>query len=107
VAAGGNLAAGIPMVLLVLIVTALVAFIETDSAPDGSDVGCTYQGNSTTCEGGDVSDYMETFFDVSVTGLDGAPAWFNGFYVIIMAGVLVGGFALIISGMAGSIFGGG
>lgn len=105
--AGGNFAAGIPMVFGVLIITSLVAFIESEDSPGSDDVGCDSNGNTTTCGGSSPQGFLDTFFDVSVTGIEDAPDWLNGFYILFMAGVLVSGLALIVIGIVGSVLGGG
>lgn len=106
--AGGNLAAGSVMVLAVVIITSLVAFIKLDGGitPSGEDVGCDTNGNATTCDGGSPQSFLDAFFDVSVSGFSGV-AIVDGLYVLIMAGVLVIGLALIVAGIIGIPLGGG
>jgi len=103
---GGNLAVGASMVLTVLILTSLVAFIKTDTAPSASDIGCDSNGNTTTCEGSSPQSFLDAFFDVTISGI-GAGGVIDGFYVLIMGGVLVVGFALVVGGIIGLIAGGG
>lgn len=102
----GNLATGSVMVLFVVIITSLVAFFVNDSTPGGTTVGCNTEGNSTTCEGGSPQSFLNTFFDVAVSGFSGV-AIVDGLYVLIMAGILVIGLALIVAGIIGVPFGGG
>ena len=90
----------------VVIITAIVAFFVEDSTPGGSTVGCDTNGNATTCEGGSPQSFIDTFFDVSVSGFSGV-AVVDGFYVLIMAGLLVIGLALIVAGIIGVPLGGG
>lgn len=95
------------MVFFFIILNAVVAFIVADTTPSSDDFGCDSNGNTTTCEGNSPSGFLDTFFDVSITGIDDAPAIVNGLYVLISVGVLVIGFALIISGIIGTPFGAG
>jgi hypothetical protein len=94
------------MVFFVLITTAVVAFMVSGATPGGSAVGCDSNDNLTTCEGGSPSSFLSTFFDVAVSGFSGV-AVIDGFYVLVMAGILVIGFALIVAGIIGTPLGSG
>lgn len=102
----GNLAVGAGLVFAVLLLTALVAYLKDGVVPDSGAVGCDSQGNTTTCEGGSPQSFLDSFFDVAVNGFSGV-AVVDGFYVLIMAGILIIGFALIVAGIIGIPLGGG
>ncbi len=89
--------------------TVIKTFLSAAAEPvqDGVANAFSFCATDTGSAGGSPQSFLDTFFDVSVTGISDAPAWFNGFYVLIMAGVLVSGLALIVSGIIGLVFGGG
>lgn len=94
------------MVFFVLIMTAIVAYVVNGATPGGESFGCDTNGNATTCEGGSPTSYLDTFFDVAVSGFSGV-AIIDGLYVLIMAGILVIGLALVVAGIIGIPLGGG
>lgn len=94
------------MVLAVVIITSFVAYLKTGATPSSDDIGCDTNGNATTCEGGSPQSFLDAFFDVAVSGF-GAPAIIDGLYVLVMAGILIVGLALIVAGIIGIPLGGG
>jgi len=96
---GGNLAAGIGLLLLAGVVVFFVEYIESEGAtiqeqPSG-DLDC-----GVTCS----SDFADSF---DVGTIDGAPAIVNGIYLFVIGGMIVAGIILFIAGIVGTPLGGG
>lgn len=87
---------GLMMVLFALLINAISAFIGSDSASASAPVGCTTNNNFTTCQDVTRTSFLAQFFSATVTGVSGAPTWFNVFYVLVMDTVLVGGIILMV-----------
>jgi hypothetical protein len=104
---GGNILAGGLMILFVLIVTLLTAFIQLGTEELQGFNRCDNDGNTTQCESGSTSSFASAVADVSVSGLDGAPAIFNGIYLLVMGSFLVLGVVLVVLGIVSVAFGGG
>lgn len=104
--AGGNLAAGIPLVLLAIGVTILTTYVSTQSAM-GQDAeaipGCTNDG----CDDMDVSDWFAAVVLVSITGIPGAPLIVNVLYLLVVGGAYITGVILVAAGILGTLAGGG
>lgn len=94
----GNIWTGAIMVLFVVIINILVAFIQNDVVNQSGLAGCDTDDNVTSCQGVSSGSFLATLLDVSVTGLDGAPLIFNALYVAVLAGILVIGIIVFVSG---------
>lgn len=105
-AKGGNLAAGALIVLAILILNAFVAYLASGAIPATPSSACNSNGNTTTCGSGSPQSFLDTFFDVAVSGFSGVAA-IDGLYVFVVVGFLVVGFALIVAGIIGTPLGGG
>jgi hypothetical protein len=88
--------AGVLILLFVLVVTAVVALIGTDVTSGTSPPGCTDANNLTTCESVSKTTFFVSLLSVSVSGINGAPSWFNIVYLLIMATLLTAGIILIV-----------
>lgn len=95
------------MVFFVIIVNLFVAFLQTGATDTFSPPGCTTGDNVTTCESVSKTSFIEAFFDVALTGLEGAPVIISALYVIVLGVLLIAGIVLIVLGAASVPFGGG
>ena len=88
----------------------MAAFIETETTPDfelGECETVVINNNQTTeCSNPDGPSFVESIASVTVTGIDGAPDWFNGFWVGIHIIILVLAIGLAIAFFVGLLFGG-
>lgn len=86
--AGGNLAAGIGIVLGVLAIVFFVEFMESE----GQDTRDPPTG-------------FEASFDIGT--IQGAPTEVSGIYAFFVGGALVAGIVLVAAGVIGTLAGGG
>lgn len=89
------------MCLFVLIVNGAVAFVGTDTTNFATPTGCYTVNNATNCQNVSKTTFLSTFFSTTVSGISGAPAWFNVFYVGILLTILAGGIILMVLGVIG------
>lgn len=97
----GRLITGFLIVLFVVVVNTVVAFITTSATGVGGveEVGwtnCDQDDNFTSCENVGKTTFLAEVFDVSYTGIDGAPPFLNLLYVIIVGGLFTVGILLIV-----------
>lgn len=101
------LTVGSLIILYLLMATALAAYIQNQTVPDfAMSSGCTTSDNTTTCRDVSETSFFNDVVDVSVSGIDGAPDYFNGFWVGIHAFLLLLAIMLIVSFFIGLFFGG-
>lgn len=89
--AGGNLAAGIGLLALVIITVFFVEYIESE----GEQVN--------GAPGDDTADFVS--FDIGT--IEDAPTIVNGVYVMLLGTALAAGIILVVAGIAGTLAGGG
>ena len=95
------------IILYLLLVNAFAAYIQEETVPSFAEQVCSNGGeNTTVCRDSSETSFVSTVLDVSVSGIDGAPVWFNGFWVGINAFLLVLAIILIVSFFIGLFFGG-
>lgn len=98
------------IILYLVVSQAVAAFIVTETNPTilvGDCEEVDLQGdNQTTCQSIDGPTFIETVQDVSVSGFDGAPTWFNNLWVGIHGILLSIAVILIVSFFIGLFFGG-
>lgn len=87
---------GVTLILLPIIINSLIALIATGTASASTIPGCTSADNFTTCEQVSKTTFLESLFDVTVTGIAGLPDAANFIYVLIMAILLVAGVILVV-----------
>lgn len=102
--AGGNIAAGLSLILAALVITLIVAFIQTEGAQaEGELPGCS----ATACNDISITDFLLAIVDVSITGIQGAPTIVNALYLLTVGGAYIAGVILLVAGAASVPFGGG
>lgn len=99
----GNIFAGAMIVLFVIIANLLTAFIQVGTTAQDGFTRCDDDGNVTVCESSGTGSFISAVADVTVSGLNGAPLIFNALYVLVLAGLLVVGVVLIVSGFIPTI----
>jgi hypothetical protein len=98
------------LLLYLLLVQSITAFIVTETTPAFELGDCENivlnNNNTTVCSNPDGPSFVESVIEVSVSGIEGAPEWFNGFWLGIHAFILALGVGLIIAFFVGLFFGG-
>lgn len=105
--AGGNVAAGLALLLAVTAVTLLVAFIQTEGSDTTGNgfAGCDFEDNE--CDNIGIDDFIAAIVDVTITGIDGAPLIVNALYLLATGGAWIAGVILIVVGALSAPLGGG
>ncbi len=98
-------------ILYFVVAQASAAFIEFETTPQSSIGSCSNVDVNTNtsrveCTSVDGPTYLQTVLNVVATGLTDAPVWFNAFWVLIHAFILVAGVILISTFFIGVITGG-
>lgn len=94
------------IILYLLLANAVAAYVETQAAPANVVPGCEQGQNFTACNDVGTADFVDAVLDVSVTGINGAPDDFNGFWLFINLFLLILATLLIVSYFVGLPFGG-
>jgi hypothetical protein len=102
------LTVGSLILLWILVVTAIAAYIESQSSPAFTTgiSGCEDSDNATVCNDIKQSQFIQAISDTAFSGISGAPNWFNDLYVSIGIFLLILAIMLIVSYFVGLIFGG-
>lgn len=105
--AGGNIAAGLGLVFIALIIHFLVAFMVSEGATvNAPPAGCTGSGNATTCNNATGTSFFQALLQVTFTGFSGVPV-VDGLYLLVVGGAFIIGVVLVAFGIVGSVFGSG
>lgn len=98
------------LIILYLVASqAIAGFIENETSPTflvGDCEELEVQDNQTECQSIDGPSFIETVQDVSVSGFNDAPQWFNLIWVSIHAFLLTLAVGLILAFFVGLAFGG-
>ena len=114
--AGGNIAAGLGLILGALVINLLVAFMVSEGATTSMDLpGCTESDNATTCSETSGTSFLTALLQVSFIGFTDNPNTagydgvliVDGLYLLIVAGSFIIGVILFVAGIVGTPFGGG
>lgn len=101
---------GALIILYLLLSNAMAAYIESQTVPDENTGECdniNLSGQNTTeCQASSGPTFTERVLSVSVTGVNGAPDWFNGFWLVLNVFLLSVAVILIIAYFVGLFFGG-
>ena len=102
------LTTGALIILYIVMSQSIAAYIVSQTEPDTGVAGCEtitlHANNTTTCSGSGPS-FINYVLDVSISGIDGAPSWFNALWVIFHAILLVLALTLIVAYFIGLFFG--
>jgi len=105
--AGGNAAAGLAIILTVLVIHFLVAFMVSEGATvESSPAGCSSSNNATTCSNVGGTTFLQALLSITFTGWSGEPI-VDGLYLLLVGGGFIAGIILLSLGIAGGVFGGG
>lgn len=95
----GRILDGSLMVMFVVVVNFTVAFITTGATtPEDAFTRCDSDENFTSCENLGKTTFLAEVFDVTYTGIDGAPLFINALYVLIVGFLFTVGVLLIVLG---------
>lgn len=94
---GGNLAAGIGILVALAGLLFLVELIEDGTARDAPD-------SSFDCDPGCGSNFDNNF---DIGEIEGAPSTVNGVYTFVLGLMLAAGLVLFVAGLVGTPLGGG
>jgi hypothetical protein len=105
--AGGNIAAGLGLILSTLIIHLLVAYMVSEGAVAGAGLsGCSSTDNTTTCSNTTKGDFFTALLQITFTGFSGVLI-VDGLYLLVVAGGFITGVILLAAGIVGTPFGGG
>lgn len=105
--AGGNIAAGLGLILSSLIIHLLVAYMISEGATvESGPAGCTSTQNATSCSNTSGTTYLSALLHITFNGFSGV-AIVDGLYLLIVAGSFITGIILFVAGIVGTPFGGG
>lgn len=99
---------GALIILYLVLSQGIAGFIVSQTEPDFEVGECHVNlvNNETVCESVAGPTFIEAVQDVAVSGINGAPSWFNAFWVLFHAFLLVMALILIVAYFVGLIFGG-
>lgn len=94
--------------LYLLVSQSMAAYIESQTAPDFTVGDChiNVTNNTTVCETISGPTFIDSLQTVTITGLNGAPEVFNGFWIGIHVFLLALATALVLGWFVGLFFGG-
>lgn len=105
--AGGNIAAGLSLIIGALIIHFLVAFMVSQGANIDSPIaGCTSSQNVTSCDNTSGTSFFTALLQVTFMGFSGNVV-VDGLYLLIVGGSFITGVILFAAGIVGTPFGGG
>jgi hypothetical protein len=105
--AGGNIAAGLSLIVSALIIHLMVAFMVSEGANAGTSIaGCSAGQNATQCQNTSGTSFLTALLDITFSGFSGVLI-VDALYLLVVAGAFITGIILFVAGIVGTPFGGG